>query len=277
MFTKIWLINALMALMALMAVFFGFKAYGVWVQGNNGFDIPEMTQKLAQRIPKPAEALHKRNIPPETKYKVLMSLNLFAPERTELIPKAVKPDKASIKLSAADQKKVKQYLNNLTLYGLVITNDSAEALVSHPVDKPVLRSTITSMPSNRKRNIKRVTAKQTKWIKAGDTLGDFKVVSIKPDRVLFKAGDQSYDLLLDDKEQLKKRGPAKPQAGPNVVGVSAKPKTGSQMLDGTQTPKGVSQAGGSATKPPVLNAKGKSSIPLPTQKKTTDGAVPKKR
>jgi hypothetical protein len=130
MFTKIWLINAIMALFA---VFFGFKAYGVWVQGNNGFDIPEMTQKLAQRIPKPAEALHKRKIPPETKYKVLMSLNLFAPERTELIPKAVKPDKASIKLSAADQKKVKQYLNNLTLYGLVITNDSAEELVSYPV------------------------------------------------------------------------------------------------------------------------------------------------
>jgi hypothetical protein len=274
MFTKIWLINALMAFFV---VFFGFKAYGVWVQGNKGFDIPEMTQKPAQRIPKPVEALHKRKIPSESKYEALMSLNLFAPERTEIIPQAVKSDKASIKLTAADQKKVKQYLNNLTLYGLVITNDSAEALVSHPVDKPVLRRTITSMPSNRKRNIKRVTTKQTKWIKAGDTLGDFKVVSIKPDRVLLKAGDQSYDLLLYDKEQLKKRGPAKPKAGPNVVGVSVTPKASSQMLDGTQRPKGVSQARKSSTKPPVLNAKGKSRIPLPTPKKTTDDAVSKKR
>ena len=274
MLTKIWLINAIMVLFA---VFFGFKAYGVWVQGNKGFDIPEMTQKPDHRISKSSEALHKRNIPPETKYEALMSLNLFAPERTVIIPEAVKPDKASVKLSAADQKKVKQYLKNLTLYGLVITNDSAEALVSHPVAKSVLRGRKTTIPKNRRRNTQSATNKKTKWIKAGDTLGDFKVVSIKPDRVLLKAGDQSYDLLLYDKEQLKKRGPAKPKAGPNVVGVSVTPKAGSQMLDGTQRPKGVSQAGESSTKLPVLNAKGKTSIPLPTRKKTTDDAVSKKR
>ncbi len=251
MLTKIWLINVLMAFFV---VFFGFKAYGVWVQGNNGLDIPKMTQKPAQRIPKPMEALHKRNLPPESKYEALMSLNLFSPERTEIIPKVAKPDKASIKLSESDQKKIKQYFKSLTLYGLVITNDSAEALVSHPVPKSVLRSRKTKIPKNRRRNIQRATIKKTKWVKAGDTLGDFKVVSIKPDRVLLKAGDQSYDLLLYDKEQLKKRGPAKPKAGPNVVGVSL-------------TPKGVSQAGESPTKSPVLKAKGKSSIPLPIQKK----------
>jgi len=221
MLTKIWFINALMAFFV---VFFGFKAYGVWVQGNKGFDIPEMAQKPAQGIPKPEGTLHKRKIPPESRYEVLMSLNLFAPQRTENIPEEAKPDKESKKLSATEQKNMKQYFSNLTLYGLVITNDSAEALVSHPVAKPVLKGRKTTIPKNTRRNIKRLTVKQTQWVKAGDTLGDFKVVSIKSDRVVLKAGEQLYDLLLYDKEKLKKRGPAKPKTGPNVVGVTLQPK-----------------------------------------------------
>ena len=185
MLTKIWLINALMAFFV---VFFGFKAYGVWVQGNKGFDIPEMTQKPARGIPKSQGALHERKIPPESRYEVLMSLNLFAPQRTEIIPEKAKPDKESKKLSATEQKNMKQYFSNLTLYGLVITNDLAEALVSHPVRKPVLKGGKAVIPKNRRRIIKRLTVKQTKWVKAGDTLGDFEVVSIKPRQGSVKGG-----------------------------------------------------------------------------------------
>ncbi len=259
MLTKVWFINALMAFFV---VFFGFKAYGVWVQGNKGFDIPEMAQKPAQGIPKSQGALHKRKIPPESTYDVLMSLNLFAPQRTEIIAEEAKPDKKSEKLSAAEQKNMKQYFRNLTLYGLVITDDSAEALVSHPVAKPVLKSRKTTIPKNTRRSIKRLTVKQTQWVKAGDTLGDFKVVSIKPDRVVLKAGEQSYDLLLYDKDNLKKRAAPKPKTGPNVVGVSIKPKAGSKVA---KVP----------VKSPVVNTKGQSTIPLPSKKEASGAAVTK--
>ena len=261
MFTKIWLFNALMAFFV---VFFGFKAYGVWVQGNKRFDIPEMAQKPAQGVPKPEGTLHKRKIPPESTYDVLMTLNLFAPERTEVVPEETKPDKKSKKLSTTERKNMQQYFRNLTLYGLVITNDSAEALVSHPVAKPVLKGRKTTILENTRRKIKRQTVKQTKWVKTGDTLGDFKVVSIKSDGVVLKAGEQSYDLLLYDKEKFKKRGPAKPKTGPNVVGFSVKPKAAPKVA---KVP----------VKSPVVNAKGQSTIPLPTKKEAPGAAVTKTR
>ena len=259
MLTKIWLINALMAFFV---VFLGFKAYGVWVHGNNGFDISEMTQKPAKSIHNQSEKLLKRNIPSESKYEVLMSMNLFAPERTEIIPEAAKPDKTSIQLSAADQKKVEQYFKEFTLYGLVITNDSAEALVSHPVANSVLGGRKTAIPKNRRRNTQRPTTKMTKWVRAGDTLGDFKVMSIQPDRVLLKAGDQSYDLLLYDKENLKKRTAANLKTGPNVVGLSVEPEAGPNVA---KVP----------AKTPIVNAKGQSTIPLPAKKEASGAVVTK--
>ncbi len=260
MFTKMWLINAFMAFFV---VFFGFKAYGVWIQGSKGFGLPEMVQKPAQGIPKPEGVLHKRKIPPESRYEVLMSLNLFSPQRTEIIPGKANLDKASKKLSAVEEKNIKQYFSKLTLYGLVITDDFAEALVSYPVEKPVFNGRRTAIPRNTRRNIKQMTVKQTQWVKAGDTLGDFKVVSIEPDRVLLKAGEQSYDLLLYDKEKLKKRGPAKPKMGPNVVGFSVKPEAGLRV-----------------TKEPLklpVNVKGPLTLPLPTHNEASGAAVTKTR
>ena len=187
MFSRIWLINVILLLLF---AFFGVKAYGVWFQRNTGDKTPEIAGNLVRKTPKPVAAPYERKIPPETKYDALITLNLFHPDRTETILGAPKPDQKSKKLSTAEQKNMKQYFSNLTLYGLVITNDSAEALVSHPVAKPVPKGRKKVIPKNRRRNIKRLTVKQSQWVKAGDALGDFKVVSIKPDRVVLKAGEQ---------------------------------------------------------------------------------------
>ena len=81
---------------------------------------------------------------------------------------------------------------------------------------------------------------------------------------MLKAGDQSYDLLLYDKDNLKKRVAPKPKTGPNVVGVSVKPKTGSKVA---KVP----------VKSPVVKAKGQSTIPFPTKKGTPGTPVTKTR
>jgi hypothetical protein len=258
MLSRIWLINVVLGLLV---AFLGFKAYGVWIQGNNA---PHMLGKPIQQAPRPAVALHKRKIRPESTYDVLATLNLFAPERKEIFPEAAKPDEKSKTLTPIDKTNIQQYFSSLTLYGLVITNDSAEALVSHPVTKPVLNGRKAVIPKNRRRNIKRLTVKQTQWVKAGDTLGQLKVVSIKPDRVVLKAGDQSYDLLLYDKDNLKKRAAPKPKTGPTVVGVSVKPKTGAKVAKGP-------------AKTPVVKRKGQSAIPFPTKKEVSGAVVTKTR
>jgi len=259
MFSRMWLINVILLLLL---SFFGVKAYGVWFQGNTEDKTPEIAGNPVQKTLKPVAAPYERKISPETKYDDLLTLNLFHPDRTETILGAPKPDEKSKKLSAAEQKNMQQYFSNLTLYGLVITDDSAEALVSYPVAKPVLKGRKTTIPKNTRRKIQRLTAKRTQWVKAGDTLGDFKVVSIKPDRVVLKAGEQSYDLLLYDKDNLKKRAAPKPKTGPNVVGVSIKPKAGSKVA---KVP----------VKSPVVNTKGQSTIPFPTKKEASGAAVTK--
>ncbi len=256
MFSRIWPINVILLLLF---AFLGLKAYGVWFQGNAGDKTLEMVVEPARKAPEPLAALYEKKIPPGEKYDALIALNLFSPERTETILEAPKPDGKSKKLSASEQKNIKQYLINLTLYGLVITNDSAEALVSYPVAKPVLNGR-----KRKSRNVKRLASRQTKWVKVGDTLDDFKVVSITPDRVLLKVGDQSFDLLLYDKGKLKKRAAAKPKTGPNVVGVSVKLKTGSKVA---ATP----------AKTPAVKTKSQSAIPFPTQKKASGTAATKSR
>ncbi len=221
MLSKVWLINVVLVI--LMA-FFGLKAYGVWFQENKGTEIPEMAKKPAQRITK--SLVYERKIPPESEYDALMVLNLFSPKRTEIMPDEAKPDEKVEKLSSVEQKKIQEKFSKLTLYGLVITNDFAEALVSYLAIKPVLNSEpkpVFKRGRARAARNKNITVKQTKWVKVGDTLGDFKVMAIKPDRVLLKGGDQSYDLLLYDKDHIKNRGPAKPRIGPTVVGVSVNP------------------------------------------------------
>ena len=262
MFSRIWLFNGILALFV---VFFGLKAYGVWIEGSKGDDIPEIGRKNPLGVTNPPKALYDIKIPPESKYDVLMTLNLFTPERTEIIPETKKQDEKSKKLSAVEQKNIKQYFSSLTLYGLVITDDSAEALVSYSVLASGLKGRKTATPKNRRGNVQRMKVKQTKWVKAGDTLGDFKVVSIKPDRVLLKAGEQSYDLLLNDKEKPKKRVPAKPKTSPNVVGVSVAPKL----------------AKGKGTIPPTdkkgLAIKALSGIAPPPTQKNLKNAIEKKQ
>ncbi len=219
MLSRIWLINAILVLSV---VFFGLKAYGVWFQENKGFEIPEMVQKPVQRVTKPLGALDERKIPPESEYNAMVVLNLFSPERTEIIPDETKPDEKAKQLSTVEQKNIQQNLSKLTLYGLVITDDSAEALVSDLIIKPVFKRGTKLISRNTRLRKKSPTVKRTRWVKAGDTLGGFEVVAIKPDRVLLKAGGQPYALLLYDKEKMKSRGPAKPKRGPTVVGLPVK-------------------------------------------------------
>jgi hypothetical protein len=266
MLSRIWLINVILGLFV---VFFGLKAYGVWIhQGNKGYETPGMAQQPTQGITKPLRELYEIKIPPESEYDVLVALNLFSPERTEIIPEIKKQDERSKKLSVAEQKNITQYFTQLTLYGLVITNDTAEALVSYPVKKPALKKRRTSIRDKTKRKVNSLRVKQTKWIKAGDKLGDFTVVSIEHDRVFLKAGDQSYDLLLYDKEKIKKRRPAKPKMGPNVVGVSDAPKTA--------TVKGKKETIPSGVKKGVTDKAPSSTIPAATQENLKK-AIEKKR
>jgi hypothetical protein len=215
MVSRIWLINAVLALLV---AFFGLKAYGVWFQEDKGNKIPEMTQNPIQTIAKPLRISDKGKIPLESEYDALMALNLFSPERIEILPDETNPKEGKETITTVQQKNLEQNLKRITLYGMVITEDSAEALVSDIAVastgrvKRALGRTKTTKPKVRK----------VKWIKVGDSLGEFQVAEIKPDGILLKAGSMTFDLPLYDRERVKRRAPVRPKAGPTLVGIVGK-------------------------------------------------------
>ena len=221
MFSRIWIANVVLALLV---AFFGLKAYGVWFQENEGFEISGKALKPVHRVAETVGMLDKVQITPESEYDSLMTLNLFSPDRTEILIDEVKPSEGVETKSPAEQVNREQFLKSAILYGMVITEGSAEALVSNPAPKPVIKQR-RRLGIQKKPETKRLKVKQTKWVKAGDAFGDFEVVAIKPDRILLKAGGQSYDLLLHDKEKVRIRGPARPKTVPTVVGADVRPST----------------------------------------------------
>ena len=203
MISRIWLINVLLSLFV---AFFGLRAYCVWFQEQPN----ETNQQPFRALQQPGIFLGKRQIIPETDYAVVITQNLFSSNRTEDLPKKQKPDDPKKNLTSAEEKKLDDILNKIILYGLVITDDSAKALVSDVEFKTVRRSGRTI------RN--HIKIKAAKWIKAGDSLGDFKVSEIKRDRVVLMSGNETYDLLLYDKNKLKAHAPLNQKGGPIVVG-----------------------------------------------------------
>ncbi len=211
MISKIWLINFILALFV---AFFGFKAYGVWSQEQPNITARQKSGKASSIVQRPDALLDKRQTPPEKDYAVLINQNLFSPERKEVLPEEKKPARAEEKLHAVEKKNLEEMLDKMVLYGLVITEDSAKALISDVSFEPVVRM-------GRKLKLKKLTVGEVKWVKTGDTVGDFEVSKIEKDRVHLKVKGNDYELLLYDKDKLKPHAPVKPKGAPTVVGGTA--------------------------------------------------------
>ena len=171
-------------------------------------------EKGSQSIQQPELKSDKQPLPREKDYAVLISQNLFSPERKEVLPEDKEPTEAEEKQHTVEKKNLDRMLDKMVLYGLVITEDSAEALVSDVSLKPVVRR-------GRRLDSKKVTVGETKWVKSGDMIGDFKVTKIESDRIRLEGKGHDYDLLLYDKENLKPHAPIKEKGGPTVVGGTA--------------------------------------------------------
>jgi len=197
MLSKIWLINILLAVCV---SFFGIKAYGVWSgEKKAALEMQPVETRKAKPVRKSKKRISKKVAPPEIEYDVVVSKNLFSPERTE-----AKPDKAkeSLKAKAKDPKADKLLmasLKKIVLYGVVIADDYKSALVTDVKTSKVFAK------SRYSRHPQKGAKKELIWVKVGDDLGDFKVADIMEDKVLLKNGSKSYDILLYDENKSKSR------------------------------------------------------------------------
>ncbi|MCK4391148.1 MAG: hypothetical protein KAV83_13030 [Desulfobacterales bacterium] len=188
MFSRILVINIFLAGLA---VFLGLKTYGVW--------FPETEKSKGDRDVQgqsawPAKTVIPRRMPPESAFRVVVDNNLFSPQREWLESEEPEPEPEITRLDIPGKKVV--------LHGVVILDGYERALVKNPRPKAGER------PS--------------KWVKVGDTIGDFKVTRIKKDRIVLAEGAKRFEVLLYDKEQPKVRGGVAREAKPTVVTTEAK-------------------------------------------------------
>lgn len=212
-FSKIWLINISLAVFV---VFFGIMSFGVWSKGDE--TIPEIRTGKSPEKPPPGGMIMERAMTPESTYGIVADKNLFSSNRSESIPVELKPGPPKISEKM------------IFLYGVVLTGDRKQALVSNPESGPVAGK----QPA------------KDKWVKVGDTMGNFSVAEIRKDRIILTEGASKHEILLYDKNKPARQiTVAEKSAAPTVVATG--PAAADATKPGTEPPKSGIAEGKSAS------------------------------
>ena len=171
MFKKITLINILLLLLV---IFLGTKIFHIWFSPKDQTD--EISVKSTKKsFSRPGM---KKKVVDKSAYRVITEKSLFSPTRKG--EEAETEDNQVISPTAT---------KNFTLYGISIIGDQKNALIS-------------SLPSPRKKT-------NTVLVKEGEYLDQCLVVGIKEDRVIFRAGEDTFEVLLYDPSHPKNRRAAR--------------------------------------------------------------------
>ena len=213
-FSKIWLINILMAAFV---VFFGIMSFDVWSKGDE--TIPEIQTGKSPEKPPPGKRIMERTMTPESTYGIVADKNLFSSNRSESIPVELKP--GPLKISE----------KMIFLYGVVVTGDRKQALISNPESGPEAGK----------------SRAKDKWVKVGDTLGNFSVADIRKDRIILTEGASTHEILLYDKDKpARQTTVVEKSAAPAVVSTGSTAPTAAAAKPVTEPPKSGIAEGKSA-------------------------------
>jgi type II secretory pathway component PulC len=206
MFSRIGIINILLAFLV---TFFVIKTYGVWKTNEN---ITFENQVIEKATPHSEKKVSQNRLLPDSYYKAVVEQCLFSPDRAEFIPEVSEsePEVAPEKIPGV----------NIILYGVVMMEDYATALVSNPEIKPGYKPEV--------------------WVRSGDDLGIFKVASIQKESILLTDGTKEYKIPLYDQSRPKQRSAIVKTAKPMVVTTPSKPKKSDSPKPGKPKPEELS-------------------------------------
>ncbi len=146
--------------------------------------------------------------PANLPYTVIAEKNIFSPERKEFPLVTQSPPAGELKKPAPRPQ--------IVLYGITIAGDYQSATLSNPV-KPLPKG-----------------ERETVTLKVGGMIGEYKVAKILVDRVVMESGEDSFEVLLYDPKNPKKRTYVRTETKPAAV-ASAVPSP-APPSPGTPTP-----------------------------------------
>ena len=223
---RFWLINLLLIfILVLLSV----KVYGVWTRPNT-----RGVEAVASK-PKPVPASSfvsvggKKETAPAKGFQSISEKNLFSPERKEF-PILASPDG-----------KKGSGRPNIVLYGVTLGEDYQAALITNPGRRAERGE------------------RETMSVKVGEKVGEYQVAKISADRITLENEGDSFDVLLYDASQPKKRSaPPTPPPSATARPSPTAPTPGTPPRPVTPSP-GVSQP----SLPPAPTSPGMSQSPLP--------------
>ena len=227
---RFWLINLLLIfILVLLSV----KVYEVWTRPNTrGLEPIASKSKAAPSLPFVSVA-GKKETASAKGFQSISEKNLFSPERKEF-PILAFPDG-----------KKGSGRPNIVLYGVTLGEDYQAALITNPGRRAERGE------------------RETMSVKVGEKVGEYQVAKISADRITLENEGDSFDVLLYDASQPKKR-PAPPTpppsatARPSPTAPTPTPSPGTPPRPVTPSP-GVSQP----SLPPAPTSPGMSQSPLP--------------
>lgn len=166
----------LIPVLAILCLFFARNAHQVWQQRQAVRPAPPPSI-VSPPSAGAVNALRKRPKTTPPFEKTAIELNLFSPERAEYVPPPPAPVeevKEAIKLPG----------RKITLFGVVMMENYRKALIQDPYRT-------AGQPPHR-------------WVKAGDTIGDYTVRAIENQGIIVASAGERYNVPLYDAE--KRRG-----------------------------------------------------------------------
>ncbi|MBF0226101.1 MAG: hypothetical protein HQK76_11660 [Desulfobacterales bacterium] len=183
MFSKKWLINAVLMFIA---IYIAIRIFNLWNEPL--ISIPSSYRDeisfSEKKIIKPFEYQ-------ESSFDIIVGKNLFSKERKEYIVKEeLVPEVKNADIDG----------NKIVLYGVIIIDELKTALINNPYKTPDER--------------------EHKWVKIGDSVGDFKVSEIKAESIIIANVNKKFEIILYDKKK-QTSAIAHNNQQPNVVSAQA--------------------------------------------------------
>jgi hypothetical protein len=176
----------------------GYENYEIWSPPSAASPRKETGKKKKEvKSDSAVSSAAPREVPSREAINIVAEKNVFNPERKEFPAMA---GGAIAKPVARPQ---------ITLYGVAIADGYETASVVNP-GRPLHKG-----------------ERETKTLKVGDMVGEYKLSRIMPDRIVMEAGDDSFEVLLHDprapKKRLEIKTPAKPAAVTSTVFTATPP------------------------------------------------------
>jgi hypothetical protein len=193
----------LCVLLFLVVLILGYENFETWSSPGALVFKKAGDKKWEGRPEPPSGILTPKEPPPPQSFDVIAEKNIFNPDRKEFSMQATTGMSKSITRPP------------IILYGVVIAGDYQMASIVNP-GRPLHKG-----------------EREIKTIKIGESVGEYKLTKIMPDRIVLEGGEDSFEILLYDPKSPKKRievrtpslSPTVTSAVPSVPSPQGKPMT----------------------------------------------------